>query len=173
MPTAGKSSTLTNPPPGQGGRGLHHRAVSGLEKEIHPLQRPARSVLTFEAELTRHCFCLGKDQIHHSHFSPSFPQCVGKGPANALSPSCDKGHPAIQTQPLQNAAMVAAPEDIILHHFCLKQEHKHIAQQGAELTDSCEGQLVSSSSSFSAAFTQLVRTRWEHEQGSMSSWPIN
>lgn len=121
-----------------GWEGIAYRAVPGLKKSH--IQCPSRSGLTFEAELTRHRFCLGQDQIHHSHFSPSFPQSMGKGSANSLPSSCDISHPAIQTQPLQDAALVAAPEDVILQHLCLKQEHKHPAQWGAELTDTCESE---------------------------------
>lgn len=123
-----KSPALTNSPPGLDGRELHAEQCQVWRKAT--TQCPSCSGLTFEAELTCHRFCLGKDQIHHSHFGPSFPQGVGKGSANSLPSSCDISHPAIQTQPLQDAALVAAPEDFILQHLCLKQEHKHLHSEG-------------------------------------------
>lgn len=85
-------------------------------------------MLTFEAEFTSHCFCLCKDQIHNGHFSTSFSQCMSKGSSNSLPSACDIGHFAIQTQPVKDAVPVITPEDIIPHHFFLKQKHIYIAQ---------------------------------------------
>lgn len=93
-----------------------------------------RLMLTFEAELMCHCFCLLKDQVHNSDFGTSFPQRMSKGSPNSLPSAGDVGHFVIQAQPVKDAALVITPEDVIPHHFFLKQRQTHISQQGAKLS---------------------------------------
>lgn len=111
---------------------------SGLNKESSPLRHSVPAyvqqdlrvspVLTFEAELTHHRFCLCKDQIHNGYFSAGFSQGMSKGSSNSLPSACDVGHLAIQTQTVKDAAPVITPEDVIPHHFFLKQKQIYIAQ---------------------------------------------
>lgn len=111
---------------------------SGLNKESSLLRHSApayvqqdlrvRPVLTFEAELTHHRFCLCKDQIHNGYFSTGFSQGMSKGSSNSLPSACDVGHLAIQTQTVKDAAPVITPEDVIPHHFFLNQKQIYIAQ---------------------------------------------